>query len=76
MELVLDIYDETSGKLHLIAVYDALKLLQYDYIGGSGSRGYGKISFSGVGCMLHSLVPELTESTFSNEFNEFNKLTK
>lgn len=27
---------------------DGMKLLQYDYLGGSGSRGYGKIKFDGL----------------------------
>ena len=25
-----------------------MTLLSYDYLGGSGSRGYGKVRFSGV----------------------------
>ena len=27
---------------------EAMKLLQYDYLGGNGSRGYGKIQFQGI----------------------------
>ena len=29
-------------------IADGLKLLQYDYIGGHGSRGYGKIQFKSL----------------------------
>lgn len=25
-----------------------MKLLQYDYLGGSGSRGYGKVEFQNI----------------------------
>ena len=27
---------------------EGFKLLQYDYLGGSGSRGYGKVKFADV----------------------------
>lgn len=29
-------------------IADALKMLEYDYLGGNGSRGYGKVSFSNL----------------------------
>ena len=38
--------DEMYDDLQLIA--DGLKLLEYDYLGGSGSRGYGKIKFEEI----------------------------
>lgn len=41
--------DETKAEEKLIKdmsiLADGFKLLQYDYIGGNGSRGYGKIKF-------------------------------
>ena len=44
-EMVYDVYDD--GKMeseeHLKRIKTAMKLLESDYIGGSGSRGYGKI---------------------------------
>ena len=30
------------------AIKNGLKLLEYDYIGGHGTRGYGKIKFNNV----------------------------
>ena len=27
---------------------EGMKLLQYDYLGGSGSRGYGKVAFQNL----------------------------
>ena len=27
---------------------EGMKLLQYDYLGGSGSRGYGKVEFQNI----------------------------
>lgn len=51
MDMIYEIYDgkeprdenETIEDLSLLA--EGLKLLQYDYLGGHGSRGYGKIIF-------------------------------
>ncbi len=55
-EIVYDIYsdyiakstsapDENKLQEHLEALADAIELLQDDYLGGQGSRGYGKVSF-------------------------------
>jgi CRISPR-associated protein Csm3 len=54
-ELVYDIYNDAlaqpQGKTilrleeHLQALADALELLEDDYLGGQGSRGYGKVTF-------------------------------
>lgn len=44
-EMVLDVYDKDKDKGYLNNVKNAMKLLEDDYIGGSGTRGYGKIKF-------------------------------
>lgn len=55
-EIVYDIYsdysksstsapDENKLQEHLEALADAMELLQDDYLGGQGSRGYGKVVF-------------------------------
>lgn len=44
-EMVLDVYHEDNGKNYLAIVKKAMKLLEDDYLGGSGTRGYGKIKF-------------------------------
>ncbi len=38
--------DETEEDMKLLD--EGLKLLEYDYIGGHGSRGYGRIRFGGL----------------------------
>ena len=43
-------------------ISDGFKLLQYDYIGGSGSRGYGKVSFS-------QLTAEAVVGTLESDIN-------
>lgn len=40
---------------------DGLKLLQYDYLGGSGSRGYGKVHFSELNADV--VIGEISEDT-------------
>ena len=38
---------------------EGMKLLQFDYLGGSGSRGYGKIRFENIGA--ETVVGELSQ---------------
>ena len=38
--------DEVLEDMETLA--EGIRLLQYDYIGGSGSRGYGKIAFKNL----------------------------
>jgi len=46
-ELVFSVYDE--GDLdRFINVFEAMQLLEDDYLGGQGSRGSGKVRFEGV----------------------------
>lgn len=42
--------EDIKGDIALLA--DGMKLLQYDYLGGHGSRGYGKIKFSGLSAQV------------------------
>lgn len=45
LEIIYDAYNEEEIAEDFSLIADAMKLMQYDYIGGSGSRGYGKIKF-------------------------------
>lgn len=70
MELVYDLTDETEGKEDMALLADGMKLLQYDYLGGHGTRGYGKIKFN-------ALEAELITGDASDEFiDEVNKILK
>ena len=31
---------------------EGMKLLEYDYLGGSGSRGYGKVKFNDISAIV------------------------
>ena len=46
-QLVYNIEDEAEMKEDLTVLADGFRLLQLDYLGGHGSRGYGRVSFSG-----------------------------
>lgn len=48
-ELVYDVEDPSQITEDFTLLSEGLKLLQYDYLGGHGSRGYGRIVFSNLG---------------------------
>jgi len=47
-EMIYDCFDENKEKDHLKTLAFAMKMLQYDSLGGSGTRGSGKIRFTEV----------------------------
>ncbi len=47
-ELVYNEYDDNKTDAHLTEIRKAMRLLEDDYLGGSGSRGCGKIIFENV----------------------------
>ncbi len=49
---------------------DGMKLLEFDYLGGNGSRGYGKVSFEG--CGIKQVIGNLPEE-FVAELNNLFK---
>jgi len=46
-EMIYNVFDD-ADKENLRWVFKALKLLEEDYLGGSGTRGYGKIRFENL----------------------------
>ena len=53
-ELIYEITDENENQVEedFKVIRDGLKLLELDYLGGSGSRGYGKV------CLLYTSCPQ------------------
>jgi CRISPR-associated protein Csm3 len=45
MEILLQVFEEDSEERMIKAVKEALGLVELSYLGGSGSRGYGKVKF-------------------------------
>ena len=53
-EMLFDIYKDTDRSL-LKSLFIAMKLLEESSLGGSGSRGYGKVEFKDIKIKFHSL---------------------
>lgn len=53
-EIILSVYDANGdfqgddGKKNLLGVFESMMLLEDNYLGASGSRGYGKIEFDNI----------------------------
>ncbi len=47
-EMVYDVYNDNKKMEHLEKIRTAMYVLEHDYIGGSGSRGYGQIVFNNI----------------------------
>lgn len=45
LDLIYEYKDAETMKKDFEILHNGFKLLQYDYLGGSGSRGYGKVAF-------------------------------
>lgn len=52
----------------IVVLAEGMKLLQYDYIGGNGSRGYGKVKFS---CLRADVVIGAVQEDVLAQCNEF-----
>lgn len=45
LELIYEVEEEAEVLEDMETLAEGIRLLQYDYLGGNGSRGYGKIEF-------------------------------
>ena len=45
LDLIYELEEEQEFLEDMETLAEAMKLLQYDYLGGNGSRGYGKVKF-------------------------------
>ena len=69
----VEVMNETAEDIRLLA--DGLKLLQMDYLGGHGSRGYGRISFRDFELAFFSLNEEYIQE-FASIQPEFEEILK
>ena len=60
IDFVYEVQDENEAVEDLKLLAEGMKLLQYDYLGGHGSRGYGKVSFTDLDASV--VVGELSEN--------------
>lgn len=45
LDIIYEVKDEETLKSDMQLLKEGFQMLQYDYIGGNGSRGYGKVKF-------------------------------
>jgi len=74
-ELVFSIYEEADYD-RLKTVINALQLVEDDYLGGSGSRGYGKVQFSKLKIYARSRDNYSTQQHFTQEFASVQELAE
>ena len=48
LNIVYDMQNETEAATDMKLLAEAMQLLEFDYMGGHGSRGYGKVKISGI----------------------------
>lgn len=61
LNLVYEVKDAETMLQDFEILRNGLRLLQYDYLGGSGSRGYGKVAFRGLN--VQAVIGEVDEET-------------
>lgn len=70
MILVYDNYDDEKTKLHIDKIIQGLRLLEDDYIGGSGSRGYGRVSLREFGLEEKTIKDYYSKSKEGQKVNQ------
>jgi CRISPR-associated protein Csm3 len=68
-EIVYDTYNDGKIDEHLTLLRTAMRLLEGDYIGGSGTRGYGKIVFKNVKATIKNLEDYQSDENNESEYN-------
>lgn len=63
LDIIYEMSDETELIEDMEVLSNGLKLLQYDYIGGNGSRGYGKIK-------INDLIADVVVGNLDDEILE------
>lgn len=46
IEMIINVWEDDKADALLQMLKDAIRLIENDYLGGSGSRGYGQVKFS------------------------------
>ena len=61
--MIYNVTDEETMQEDFQLLADGFRLLQYDYLGGHGSRGYGRIQISDLEtcCVIGDIADELLE---------------
>lgn len=63
LNMVLNVFNTDDKEKQLITLFRGLKLVEKDYIGGSGSRGYGQVKFQ-IDSVIEKEVSKLIEKDY------------
>ena len=61
MQLIYEVTDEEAMKQDMEILKEGFRLLEYDYLGGSGSRGYGRVKISEI--QLDTVIGDVSNKT-------------
>ena len=63
LSLIYEVEDSTSPAEDFRMIKEGFRLLEYDYIGGNGSRGYGKVKFRDLAAdlVIGEVDPEILD---------------
>jgi CRISPR-associated protein Csm3 len=79
MEMVYNVFEDSDKDL-LKSVFEAMELLEHDYLGGMGSRGYGKIEFDNIKIYWNDKsayeTGELNTKLINKNFNRPSEIVK
>lgn len=64
LDLIYELENEQEVTEDMETLGEAMKLLQYDYLGGSGSRGYGKVQFKNIS--VDAVIGDIDKSLIEN----------
>ncbi|WP_337043881.1 type III-A CRISPR-associated RAMP protein Csm3 [Emticicia sp. 17c] len=67
-EMIYDEYDDKKSASHLELLKLAFELLQDDYLGGSGSRGYGKVLIKNISATRREIKEQTYQESEKHEF--------
>ena len=63
VDIIYELVDESQAEEDFALFAEGLRMLEYDYLGGHGSRGYGKVRFEDmdVSAVVGDIEPEVVE---------------
>lgn len=69
VDLILDVYKDDPVKKHLETLDHGFQILKRDYLGGSGTRGYGKVDIQNLS--IQKIVFKETGAVEMNDYTEY-----
>ncbi len=77
VEIIYEVNDEELFKINLPWLFDGIRLLELDGIGGSVSRGYGKVKFEFLGAKVYKITKEgIVEKDFEVKEKDTSKIVR